>query len=78
MGGYFMPTIDFHGLSVEEAISTVNKLIDDARSCNATYHCTFITGHGKINKAIKKLLEKEKLECNTMVGNDGTLLADIE
>lgn len=73
-----MPIIDFHGQTIEEAIKIVNKLIDDARSCRCTYHCTLITGNGKIHKVIKELLKKEKLDCNTMIGNNGTLIVDIE
>ena len=74
-----MPILDFHGLTVKEAKRVVEKLIDDARSCGATYDCKFITGQGRIKKALIKLLKKTYgFKVYEQISNPGVIKVEIE
>ena len=64
-----MPTIDFHGCTVEEAVRDVNKLVDDARMDGATYQCYFITGEGKIKQRLIELLKNYGFRVFAKQGN---------
>lgn len=76
--GADMPTQDFHGKSVEEAINIVEKIIDDARSCRATYNCIFITGNGVIKKRLIELLKGYGFHVFEQIGNSGVLRVEVE
>jgi len=70
-----MPVIDFHGMTVEEAVKDVNKLVDQARMDGATYHCHFITGEGKIKQRLIELLKNYGFR---VFAKEGNLKVDIE
>ena len=48
--------IDFHGYSVEDALSVVESIINEIRMNKDAETCYFITGHGRIRSAIYELL----------------------
>jgi len=73
-----MPILDFHGMTVKDAEQTVHKLVDDARSCGATYECHFITGQGKIKIALIKMLKSYGFRVFEGTKNPGELKVEIE
>ena len=66
--------IDFHGYTVEDALSAVESIINDIRMNNEAVTCYFITGHGRIRQAIfDMLLEFYELEPVIPMANAGVV-----
>jgi hypothetical protein len=48
--------LDFHGYTVEDALSSVESIINEVRMSGDAVECYFITGHGKIKTALIDML----------------------
>jgi len=73
-----MSEIDFHGVTLEEAINRVHILVGEARVLGTSGEYRFITGHGTIKKELVKVLESYKIEAREELGNSGVIRAYLE
>jgi hypothetical protein len=70
--------IDFHYVSVEDAIRIVESVINEARLESKQISCSFITGRGKIQKTLMDMLKNGyELEPRISIMNTGVLTVDI-
>ncbi len=70
--------IDFHYYTLEEALRVVEGIINQARLNNEAVYCSFITGRGKIQKELFKLLA-QVYELNPLIPfyNQGLILVEL-
>jgi len=66
--------LDFHGYTVEDALSMAESVISEIRMNKDVATCYFITGHGKIRAALfELLLNSYKLDPVIPMGNSGVV-----
>ncbi|MCX6112957.1 MAG: hypothetical protein NTY22_06745 [Proteobacteria bacterium] len=70
--------IDFHYYFVEDAINITESIINYARLNDERVECRFITGRGKIQKELIRLL-KDTYDLNPVIpmSNGGMVLVEI-
>ena len=74
-----MNEIDFHGMTIEEALQLVDKTIDKVRVAGKELDYKFITGNGPLQLAILDKLKNEYgLQCGLQFCNHGVILVYIE
>ena len=69
--------IDFHGYTVEEAISILENIISKHFIKKEVVSYNLITGHGKIKQEFLKLLKEYDCEASISLGNSGLIIAHI-
>ena len=73
-----MNAVDFHGLTLQEAINTVEKIVDGIRLSKSCEHYELITGNGVIKHKLIEVLGTCGISCREKLGNSGTLIAEME
>lgn len=72
-----MINIDFHGYSLEEAVSFLEKIINNHILKNELISYRLIVGHGVIKNKFLKILEEYDCEASIEIGNSGAIIAHI-
>ena len=73
-----MITADYHGWTVEEALTNVDRIVDRVRMEGKQIEAKFITGHGQIQREILSSLKHYGLEPTIQLSNSGVVLVVIE
>lgn len=68
--------LDFHYYYVEEAMSMVEGIINQVRIERGTRDCRFITGRGKIQRALMGLL-KDTYDLDPVIPLSNTGVIDV-
>ncbi len=70
--------LDFHHYCVEDAVRVVESIINYSRLNDERLECVFITGRGKIqNELIKLLKETYDLKPVIPMTNGGVVLVEV-
>jgi len=75
-----IPTIDFHGKKLEEAVNMIHAIVNGTRNQDLPFgEFRLITGHGIIKREIIRILKDDyKIEAREELGNSGVIRAYIE
>jgi hypothetical protein len=73
-----MREIDFHGMTVQEALHQLELLVGEIRMEEDPEDVRLITGQGKIMNLFLEYLEREELDHHLEWGNNGCIIATIE
>ena len=73
-----MPIQDFTDKKIPSIKKDITKLISDARSCDATYKCTFIVNTDKKKEVLVKLLKANNIKVFEKISDPNTLVAEVE
>jgi len=70
--------VDFHHYSVEDALRTVESIINYVRMNSDYVSCNFITGKGRIQRELFNMLKDiYELEPVVPMANSGVVMVDV-
>lgn len=72
-------SVDFHGLTIEEAYEKVDKIVGQTRIARKALDYKFITGNGELQLALLQYLKDVyQIECGLQYSNHGVILVYVE
>ena len=73
-----MTRIDFHGMSLEEAIAKIEQEIDNVRVSRKAEEYEFVVGYGIIRNELVKILRDYGIDHSVKLSKRGVITAVLE